>query len=81
MEKEVSLFQAKPKQEPPNIQNNITIYISFILVWIAVTLWTRFIDNFLFNTLGIDPKSSVASFVIAMVISFLIIYFFFSEIK
>lgn len=63
------------------ISDNALLYISFILAWVAVNLWTRFLDNFLFETLGISPKSTVAAFVVAMAVSFLIIYFFFAEVK
>lgn len=63
------------------ITDNALLYISFILAWVAVNLWTRFLDNFLFETLGVNPKSTLAAFVVAMAVSFLIIYFFFAEVK
>lgn len=70
---------------PPNPETprpgNVYLYVSFILAWVAVEFWIRFLDNFLFGTMGIDKKSTLATFVIALVISLAIIYFFYIDLK
>lgn len=54
-----------------------------VLGWILVALWQRFIDNFTFNTLGLNENSSYHTFIIAIVatIVFVIFILLFPEIQ
>lgn len=45
------------------------IFLSIIIGWIVVALWTRVIDNFSFEVLGLSDSSSWDTFLIALFVS------------
>lgn len=52
--------------------------VVIIIGWILVALWQRFIDNFTFNTLGLNEDSSYHTFIIAIAMSVIFIVFLYS---
>lgn len=56
------------------------ILFAILLVWILVELWTRFIENFSYTTLGLDKRSSYHSFIVAAVVTVIfILYLLFDD--
>jgi hypothetical protein len=54
-----------------------TLFV-IIIGWVLVALWQRFIDNFTFNTLGLNEDSSYHTFIIAIAITVIFIVFLYS---
>ena len=53
----------------------ITILLVIVIGWILVSLWTRFIENFAFGTLGLDEDGSWDTFLVALFITIFFIAF------
>ena len=51
------------------------IFLSIIIGWIVVALWTRVIDNFSFEVLGLDDSSAWDTLLIALFVSVAFITF------
>ncbi len=51
------------------------IFLSIIIGWIVVALWTRVIDNFSFEVLGLNDSSTWDTFLIAIFVSITFITF------
>ena len=45
------------------------ILFAFLLIWVAVELWVRFIENFAYGTLCLNKRSAMHSFLVAIVIT------------
>lgn len=56
----------------------IEIMIAIILAWIITSLWFRFIDNLAHGTFGLDRKSTLHTFIVAMVVTIILIAFIYS---
>lgn len=52
--------------------------VVIIIGWVLVALWQRFIDDFTFNTLGLNEDSSYHTFIIAVTVTILFIVFLYS---
>jgi len=44
----------------------LELYFHFILIWIMVDLWVIFINNFAYNTIGMNEKSSYDNLIVAL---------------
>lgn len=47
----------------------IIIFLAILLSWILVSLWTRTLENFAYNTLGLDSNSSIHAFIVAFTVT------------
>lgn len=58
-------------------------FVIFVLSWISVELLARFINNFTFNTLGLDEKSTFQTGVIAFffILLLVITLFYFRNLR
>lgn len=54
-----------------------TLFV-ILLGWILVALWQRLIDNFTFNTLGLNEDSAYHTFIIALVATIIFVIFIFT---
>lgn len=59
------------------------MFILFIFSWISVELLARAINNFTFNTLGLDEKSTYQTTIIAFVVIFIqiVTIFYFRQLQ
>lgn len=59
------------------------MFILFIFSWISVELLARAINNFTFNTLGLNEKSTYQTTIIAMVVIFIqiVTIFYFRQLE
>lgn len=55
----------------------VEMIFAIVLSWVIVTLWQRCLDNFTFNTLGLNRASSYQTGVIALSMTILFIAFIF----
>lgn len=44
-----------------------------IFSWILISLWGKWLDNFTFKTLGLDEKSTIHTFIVALTVTFILI--------
>ena len=51
----------------------VIILIIVIVSWILVELWKKVIDNFAYNTLGMDKNSTVHSLIVAVTITLIFV--------
>lgn len=58
--------------------NFVEMLFVIILGWILVALWQRTIDNFTFNSLGLNKDSTYHTFIIAIVATTIFLLFVFS---
>ena len=49
------------------------VFLVIIMSWVLVDLWGRWFNNFTFNTLKLDPKSSYHTFIIALAATIIIV--------
>ena len=58
-------------------------FVIFVLSWISIELLARFINNFTFNTLGLDEKSTFQTGVIAFffILLLVITLFYFRNLR
>lgn len=56
----------------------IILLVLILIAWILVALWTKFLDNFCYRTLGLDEKSSVHTFIVALVVTLILVAFIFT---
>ena len=55
----------------------IEVLFLIILGWILVVLWQRVIENFAYNTIGLDKSSAYINFVVALFFTSIFIAFIF----
>jgi TRAP-type C4-dicarboxylate transport system permease small subunit len=53
----------------------LDVLFAIIISWILVTLWQRFVDNLLYDTLGLNQKSTYQSLVVAVAFTIIFIAF------
>jgi len=60
--------------------HSIFLMLLFLIIvaWILVAVWTKWLENFCYGNLGLDPKSSFHTFVVAVVITLIFIAFIFT---
>lgn len=51
----------------------LLVFLVVLFSWVLIDLWGRWFNNFTFNTIGLNPKSSYDTFIIALFMTFLII--------
>ena len=56
----------------------IDLLVVIIFGWILVALWQRVIDNFTFNSLGLNKESTYQTFVIALLATTIFLVFVFT---
>lgn len=49
------------------------VFLVIIMSWVLVDLWGRWFNNFTFNTLKLDPRSSYHTFIIALAATIIIV--------
>lgn len=42
------------------------VIVLLLVSWSLVTFWQRFLENFVYNTLGLDPESTTMALLIAL---------------
>lgn len=61
----------------------IELVVAVVIGWLLVDIWVRFVENFAYQTLGLNEKSAYHSFVVAFVVTliFIAVVFVFRNIS